>query len=315
MTLSPHTIVVYYFDELETKKLVKDLLPRSREIGVDENLRGWNWDKSPLRPYTEKILMPAWEVSLQECETNRDVWLRRTLGKRLVFSASQMEGILIHRIVSRLFSYAKKLLFSGERDVLEALVNYGKQMVSKELHQRGEEIRAYSLNAEELRRKAEQLLEWEALCIQHKVSDVLARYPFVNEESLVAMAVPFFTELLLDGRFLGLSERLRVDAASSLDVIVFDVKTSRPSEDHRLQLAGYALVMEAIFERPINVGCVVYVGFDPLRVKRELFLIADKLRAKFLELRDEKQKLLLEGEEPRVAESCPKYCAFYSVCH
>ncbi|MEW6425294.1 MAG: CRISPR-associated protein Cas4 [Bacillota bacterium] len=39
---------MYFLTEEEKKHLLRGLLPRARETGVAEELRGWNWPQPPL---------------------------------------------------------------------------------------------------------------------------------------------------------------------------------------------------------------------------------------------------------------------------
>jgi CRISPR/Cas system-associated exonuclease Cas4 (RecB family) len=41
---------MYFLTEEEKKRLLKGFLPKSREQGVAEELRGWNWSQPPLEP-------------------------------------------------------------------------------------------------------------------------------------------------------------------------------------------------------------------------------------------------------------------------
>jgi len=161
-----------------------------------------------------------------------------------------------------------------------------------------------------------RVARWEASRIEAKILEVKAKYPFIEEESLVQLAFPVATELVLDGKLLGLSSYLRCDAAWILGGIIFDVKTGRPEGWHQLQVAGYALVFESTFEMPIDVGCVVYVSEAPggIRVQREFFIVGDELRSRFLERRDELQMMLQSDREPPPADRCPQTCVLREYC-
>ncbi len=49
---------MYFFSEEERKYLLKKLIPSTRERGIAEDLRGWNWHCSELSP-PHDILMPS----------------------------------------------------------------------------------------------------------------------------------------------------------------------------------------------------------------------------------------------------------------
>ncbi len=54
-------------------------------------------------------------------------------------------------------------------------------------------------------------------------------------------------------------------------------------------MAGYALAFESIFERPVDIGCTVYVSKagDKIKIDRDFYIVDDYLRSSFLEKRDE----------------------------
>jgi CRISPR-associated protein Csa1 len=305
---------MYYVDPVEVKKLSRDLLPASRERPVDERLRGWNWFQSPLRPYSSEVPLGVWEISSSVCPTGRDVWIRhKILGKSVPTTPQIARGIVIHKLVSSLFLRAKKMVYMGKYELRDELLKESEVIVEREL----ENMRKYArLDEEGLKSFCRKIARWEATRIEGKVMEVRAKYPFLNEESLVQIAFPVATELAIDGSLLGLSQYLRTDAAWMFGGIIFDVKTDRKEEWHRLQVAGYALAFESFFEMPVDIGCVVYVSEVPdgLKVFRDFFLITDDLRSKFLERRDELQMMLIRGNEPKKSDRCPRYCFFLDIC-
>ena len=61
---------MYFFSEEERKYLLKKLIPKAREKGIAEDLRGLNWHSTELSP-PHDIFVPVWEVSDRYCETGR----------------------------------------------------------------------------------------------------------------------------------------------------------------------------------------------------------------------------------------------------
>lgn len=124
------------------------------------------------------------------------------------------------------------------------------------------------------------------------------------------------TEVVVNGSLLGLSKYLRADTAWMLGGIIFDIKLGQKEEWHRIQVAGYALAFEGVFERPVDIGCTVYVSkvTNSIKIDRDFYMISDYLRSIFLEKRDELQMMLLKDVEPDVASKCPKFCVFRNVC-
>ena len=82
-------------------------------------------------------------------------------------------------------------------------------------------------------------------------------------------------------------------------------------------MTGYALVLESLYERPVDVGCVVYARFVQGRVviERDFHPIGDELRQWFIEERDEKARLVAEEIDPGLPSVCPKSCPFLRTCY
>ncbi len=308
---------MYYLDEAEVRFLTHELLPYVRSNPVDERLKGWNWHQSPLKPYSYEVPLSVWEISARICPTNRDVWIRRKVLKRSVPTTPYIaKGIIIHRIIQSIFKEAKKNIYLGNIDGLrDKLLAKGMSIIEDELGgmKRYMEIRGFD---EEVRRFGKEVAYYTVTSIESKLLEVRAKYPFIDEEGLVNLVFPFSVELVIDGRFLGLSSYLRADASWMFGGLVYDVKTGYKYKWHKLQIAGYALAIESFYERPVDIGAIIYVNMAPhgIRVEKELFPITDDLRSRFVELRDELQMMLLKDKEPPLPEKCPKYCLFRKYC-
>lgn len=120
----------------------------------------------------------------------------------------------------------------------------------------------------------------------------------------------------LDGRFVGLSEHLAADAIGFPDLTVLDLKFGPREPFHRLTTTGYALVLESLYERPVDVGCIVYARFVGGRVvvERDFHVIGDELRQMFVEERDEKARLVAEEIDPGLPAACPRTCPYLRTC-
>jgi CRISPR-associated protein Csa1 len=77
------------------------------------------------------------------------------------------------------------------------------------------------------------------------------------------------------------------------------------------------VVLESLFEKPVDVGCVVYARFMNGRVviERDFHLIGDELRQMFIEERDEKARLVAEELDPGLPAACPPTCPCLRTCH
>lgn len=120
----------------------------------------------------------------------------------------------------------------------------------------------------------------------------------------------------MEGSFLGLSSQLTADAYAFALPMILDLKFALKRDSHRLSTTGYALVMEALYEHPVDIGCLVYVGFKDKRfiVQREFHLINEELRQRFIEERDEKMRMVYGEMPPGLPPECHETCPYYGEC-
>ncbi|MGB9880989.1 MAG: type I-A CRISPR-associated protein Cas4/Csa1, partial [Anaerolineae bacterium] len=169
---------------------------------------------------------------------------------------------------------------------------------------------------EAIARNCAALVRFEADRVIARVQDIVSRQPHIGEDSLVALALPVVFEHRLDGSFLGLSRSLSTDAMLISEPMVVDVKFGEPREFHRLTTTAYAMVMESVYEYPVDIGCLVYVSFAGGRVSvtRDLHIIDDELRQQFIEERDTKMRIVFEEIDPGKGETCHPSCPYYDEC-
>jgi CRISPR-associated protein Csa1 len=303
---------MYFLSKEERRLLLRKLLPEARRDGVHPELRGWSWAEPPLAPVYEARL-GLYEIAGQYCSTGRDVYLRRVLRVKAPPNRAMLEGLVLHRAVAGLVLESKRAIYrEGVEGCLRALEALG--------HPNGRVLGELACHLEEiegLRRKVEALWEFEYHRVMSRVQDILARQPYVGVDSLVALALPVTVEQKLDGRFLGLSAHLSGDAFLFSEPMIMDIKFGQRRDFHRLTTTGYSLVMESIYEYPINVGCVVYVQFQGERVliERDFHRIDDELRSWFIEDRDERMRMVEEEIDPGLMEECYGQCPYWQVCH
>ncbi len=103
---------MYFFSEEERKFLLKKLIPRAREKGIAEDLRGWNWHSTELSP-PHDIILPVWEVSDRYCETGRDVYLRHVQKINPPASEEMVSGRIYHQAMAELYPTAKRLIYTN----------------------------------------------------------------------------------------------------------------------------------------------------------------------------------------------------------
>ena len=61
----------------------------------------------------------------------------------------------------------------------------------------------------------------------------------------------------------------------------------------------------------MDVGVTVYVSFQDglLHLEREFAVTGDELRMEFIEIRDEKQRMVADELDPGPCESCEWWCS------
>ncbi|MBO8127650.1 MAG: type I-A CRISPR-associated protein Cas4/Csa1 [Peptococcaceae bacterium] len=305
---------MYFLTDEERKQLLRGYLPKARERGVAEELRGWNWHQPPLEPVYDTVLA-IYEVANGYCPTNRDLYLRRVQKVRPEPSPAMVRGKILHAAMVHVLVSAKRLIYT------EGVNNYTKicqalqELESLSLEPYARDLAEDDVN--DLKEKVQIVTDFETSRIVSRIQEILIKQPYIGEDSLVNLAVPVVVEQRLDGSFLGLSSNLSTDAFTFCEPMIMDLKFGEPKDFHRLCTTGYAMVMEAIYEFPVNIGCLVYAKFQDNRliIKKDLHVIDDELRQWFIEARDDKARMIYEEIDPGTPEQCPANCYCYSHCH
>lgn len=291
---------MFYLSRIEEKRLINKILPVARKVGVSNQLRGWSWHDSPLSsPYEDKI--PMYSVCSKYCPSNRDIYLNRVRNVRGKLSFKVKLGAAIHEVVRRTYSN-----YIQEQDS-DFDVFYGKLLESRMIRVLDTDIKTRSRSVWSLIRGA----------CQTRFSERRSQQPYASRRDVMATAVPFLVEHRLSGELLGLSDILKIDCFDYLRNIVFDLKVGAPETDwYRLYPTGYALVLESVYEIPVDVGCVVYIDFkgDDVVLSRDLFFIDDDVRGWWVEERDVKQRIVAQKLDPGISADCPVDCIYRENC-
>jgi len=281
----------------------------------DITIRGWDWDSKPVRSPINLGLGVS-ELSNRYCESMRDIYLRRILKVKPKISPAAYRGILYHETISRAITDSKRFIFEKDMvpgyEIVEELLSKADLVIkeiSTEIGTNFELEGAYNWLDEAIK-----LYKYVILQVAASVDRVLSKHPWVDLDSLVAMAIPPVTERIVDGGLIGLSSQLRVDLYSEGNVVT-DIKTGEPRPFHRLSPTGYALALEADQEIPIDFGVIAYVRVGKWPTFRyDVFPISDELRLEFLTLRDEAIAIVENAEDPGKPANCPDSCPFKEVC-
>jgi len=293
--------MVYFLSEIDRKVLLNKLLPLSREVGTSPELRGWSWSQEPLKPLYDTKL-PMYLVSSKYCPTARDVFLQSVKHEKPRLSYALGRGKLIHGAISDAFlSFMNGEAPDFDRDWWPKV-----------------RVGEIPLADEAMRRFASAVWGYVLDCCRAEYENHRTQQPFATPKNLMATAVPFLIEHKITGELLGLSGVLSPDCYDYLRKIVFDVKVAEGDVPwYRLYTTGYAMVLESVYEIPIDIGCTVYIGWknSAPHVKRDLFFINEELRRWWVEERDTKQEIVAQKRDPGMPNECPPTCIYWDACH
>jgi CRISPR-associated protein Csa1 len=317
--LCPERDIMYFFSEEERKYLLKKLIPKAREKGIAEELRGWNWHSTELSP-PHDILLPVWEISDRYCETGRDVFLRHVQKISVPPSGEMVSGRIYHEAIAELYPMAKRLIYTNGLGICSNLAEVLMQRLPEAIVEAEEQLGSVVDSGDAAKEIGENLKKLWAFEVSRIVSAIyayLGKYRYLSEDSLINHALPFVVEHKLDGQYLGLSSNLSADAINMGGMLISDLKTGPKRDFHRLSATGYALVYESLYEVPINIGCTVYLSFPKNHptphIERDFFIISDEARQWFIEERDEKQDMIFYEKDPGKCQAAGN-CRYKDYC-
>ncbi|MCC6023064.1 MAG: type I-A CRISPR-associated protein Cas4/Csa1 [Desulfurococcaceae archaeon] len=274
-------------------KELRKLHMRRYQDPIDESLRGWNWDRPPVKPRAYLGLTVSEVASY--CPTKKDVWLRRVVKAVPETNEALKLGSLIHDVIHTTIECFRRYVSSGV-DILNA----------------------YNDVVDEVLKKStipEQISNWVTSLVKYIVIQLLAEVLWSSVGDGINPWLPWISEVRVDGSLLGLSKNLRIDAITGSNVVV-DFKVAKPSENHRIAITAYAMALEANLEVPIDYGLIIYVnglGNTP-KVSVESLYISSDLRKDFIDTRDELIDMIISEREPPKATSCSPTCPFKNSC-
>ncbi len=284
----------------------------STSIEVDESLRGWNYRSEKLRPPYD-LTLPVSAIAAGYCRCGRDVYYTYVLKKRLETPPEAHEGAFMHAVVGKAVEAARRFLYEfglSPPDMLYSYLNNLRDMALAEL------ASLQGVSGDLLMRNARKLWSYMVFELCHMLNMAISKGVNFSREWLATAIAPFVIDYTVNGRVLGLSGSLKLDALSSMN-LVFDLKTGRPADFHRLALAGYALALEANNFQPVNIGCISYLSFrddmPTASVRMNVVAIDEISRLEFIEERDRKLRILAERVDPAKPGLCDPKCPFYSL--
>ena len=296
---------MFFLSDEERQTLIRGLLPRSREQFINPELRGWNWHQPPLQP-SHEVPMPLFLVAGRYCDSGRDVYLQKVRKLSPEPTRAMREGAVLHDVVRQVFTLAKKLIYTlGPERIQE----FEAQMSFDNCR----------LSSQEFADKAKTLWNFELRRFSYRLEEIMAKQPYIQEDALAYLTLPVVLEQKVDGSFLGLSPNLSCDAMVFGEPMIMEIKFGPPLPFYRYYTTGYAMVSEALYGHPVNLGCLVYPRFSKdgtrVSIKRDLHLITDELRIQFIEQRDEMSRIVALELDPGLPATCYANCHLWNCCH
>lgn len=260
---------------------------------IDEELRGWNWDRPPLRPRAYLGLSVSEVASY--CATRRDTWLKRVVKASPGSNDTLKVGLLVHELIHKTIKHVRKYISVNEnpwdayRDVVEEVIGTA-------------EI-------------PESIKDWTTQLVKYIAIQLIAEASWSSVGDGINPWLSWISEVRVDGSLLGLSKNLRVDALTGSNIAV-DFKFSKPYENHKLMVTAYAMALEANLEVPVDYGLIIYVNGvgSSLNIKVESLYISSYLRKDFIDSRDEVIDMILSEREPPRATLCNPVCPLKNYC-
>jgi CRISPR-associated protein Csa1 len=269
-----------------------------------------------MSPPYSSLKLAVYEVANKYCGTARDLWWRRVMQIKSDPNELMVEGKLLHGVMANVIALAKKLIWTlgidHPAEIISKLREFDALAFEREWNKN-----TVKPEFSEVLHRAQLIWDYETSMIEARLREALSRQPYAKEDSIINAAIPIVLEQRLDGSLLGLSKQLSIDAYQSAEPLILELKFAQPADFHKLQVTGYALVAESLFEFPVNLGCIVYASFkgDSLSVEKDFFLIDEELRQAFVEQRDERMRMVIEELDPGLMQECPELCPFFKRCH
>ena len=317
---------MYYVFGEPAGSFIGRFLEESKTLEVADELRGFS-DSPATKPGAD-MQLPLYMVASRYCPTARDVYLKYV--KKAVSEATfpLVVGRFFHAVLAAVVPLAKKYIYSSgvnyDFDLLTYLRESAERYIESILKVSASDLTLID-NLDRVTKKLHQLWNFQSLQLAASVDIVLSKFQSIEADALVSKAIPIAVEQRLDGSRIGLSKHLSVDALQVPQTVIMDVKTGRPQDFHALTVTGYAMAYEAEFEKPVNLGIVIYPQFFNFKsvpyVDKKPILITNELREKFLQERNEKAGIVISERDPGIADeviepgACPLSCGYYKICH
>jgi len=313
---------MFFLNKADLDKRFKLLRTELQNLGISEELRGWNWQSPPVEPPVRSMFFGVGDLAARYCKTLRDIYLKKIENVKPPPNIKMFEGIVYHGVATDAVTRVKSILFEkgilSGADLIEELAPAVEQACQRLVLDAVDAVgKIEERDMEAVRRKARLFYRYLLVQAASRVDLVLSKFPHIDIDSLVNQAVPPIVERKVDGSLIGLSKELSADVYTPAYAVA-DLKTGEVRDFHSYAPTGYALAIEADEETAVNFGMIIYVKLSPHRpvptIQTKTFLIGDELRREFLEIRDEAFEIVGNARDPGKPATCPDFCPYYQVC-
>lgn len=290
-----------YEDVLRVSQIIQEM-----PCEVSDELRGWMWREPPLL-YGHSVLVNASDIGF-DCGTGRLAFLRHVLRMREEVSKELSFGSFVHWVIGLTTYRVKTLLYQHQPKSGSQLYEEMEKSLPQYMPQG---LQPFYQNVFKI------LWRKGALTYSSSLDKALDLSKYLGWDGLVNRVVPWICEFPLDGRLIGLSRAIRVDALIPPSLII-EFKTRPPRRSFEIALAGYSLAFESMYRVPVNHAVLLYLEFngggESVKVYERIVKIDDGLRMEFVERRDLYAGRAAASVDPGLPPSCDTYCPYLGVC-
>ncbi|MCS7107663.1 MAG: type I-A CRISPR-associated protein Cas4/Csa1 [Acidilobaceae archaeon] len=249
---------------------MKTLHEQRERDPIPPELRGWSWDRPPVKPRA-KLGLAVSDIAYGYWCGWRDLWYKKKYGIAPEPGLPAQQGREVHKAFRQAIYDVNSLSLNGRPWDIGRLLSTAENRFSGEVAQ----------------------LYKQFLVIFAGEATVSAA-----TRGSTGAGPRWLAEYKINGWHLGLSSQLRVDAVGSAGVVV-EVKSGKRGRWQEISTTGYALSLESSTKVPVDYGVLVNVNLqNGITVTVDPIYISPDLRREFLKARDEAIDALLSDKEP-----------------
>jgi|WetSurMetagenome_2_1015567.scaffolds.fasta_scaffold125385_2 CRISPR-associated protein Cas4 len=242
----------------------------------------------------------------------RKIYLRIVKGMSYPPNEKMIIGRLRHEVFD-IFNKNEEILVSGiksnlpENEIGKLYETLLDNIIKETLVLNNYLIRKFAINEEDFSKSVKQSAHPEISLRTLAVKNTL-NLGFLGQDLWKNLKPKYHTELKLESSELGLKGRIdRVKIED--EILPYEVKTrDKVYDSDKIQLAGYALLLESRFNKPVNRGIIEFLG------KQENIILDEKLKSQVLDIAEKIRNLTEETAFTPSSFSKCNNCEFKKDC-